>query len=52
MKSQMIIERRQRQRGEGVMAQIENLTYNVLRKHGINGPAEELSPGKLPEKTA
>ncbi|MGA2355089.1 MAG: hypothetical protein ABSG02_11370 [Terriglobales bacterium] len=53
MKTQVtIMERRQYQRGQGVLAQIENLTYNVLRKYGINGSAAELNPGTLPEKAA
>ncbi len=53
MKGQvMIMERRHRQRGGGIIDEIENLTYNVLRKYGINGPADELGPKLLPEKTA
>jgi hypothetical protein len=51
MKSQVLImERRHRQRGDGIIAEIENLTYNVLRKYGINGPADE--PGPMPKKAA
>jgi hypothetical protein len=53
MKSQVIImERRHRQRGGGVIAEIENLTDNALRKYGINGPADEPGPNRLPEKAA
>jgi hypothetical protein len=44
MKTQEVIlmERRLRPR-EGVIAEIENLTYSVLRRYGINGPAEQPS---------
>ncbi|HEY4842373.1 MAG TPA: hypothetical protein VIH78_10425 [Terriglobales bacterium] len=53
MKTQlMIMERRHRQRGDGVIAEIEDLTYNILRKYGINGPADDLSRNSLPEKAA
>lgn len=53
MKTQvMLMERRQYQRGQGVLTQIEDLTYSVLRKYGINGSAAELNPGTLPEKAA
>jgi hypothetical protein len=53
MKTQVtIMERRHRQRGDGVIAEIEDLTYNVLRKYGIDGPADELSTNSLPEKAA
>jgi hypothetical protein len=47
----MIMERRHRQRGDGVIAEIEDLTYNILRKYGINGLADDLNPN-LPEKAA
>ena len=45
MKTQqlIIIERRQRAR-EGVFAEIENITYNVLRRYGINGPSRATQP--------
>lgn len=45
MKTQQVIftDRRQRPR-EGVMAEIENLTYSVLRRYGINGPTEQHNP--------
>jgi hypothetical protein len=51
MKSQVtIMERRQHPR-QGVMAEIEDLTYRVLRKYEINGPTEK--PGSaVPEKAA
>lgn len=53
MKAQvMIMERRHRQRGDGVIAEIEDLTYNVLRKYGINSPGGELSSDHAPEKAA
>jgi hypothetical protein len=39
------MERRQRPR-HGVMAEIENLTYNVLRRYEINAPTEQRSPEK------
>jgi hypothetical protein len=46
------MERRHRQRGDGIIAEIENLTYNVLRNYGIHGPADELGPNRLSEKAA
>jgi hypothetical protein len=55
MKTQMMaptVERRQHQRGQGAVTEIENLTYNVLRKYGISGPAEELNSGQLSGKAA
>jgi hypothetical protein len=47
MKTQQVIimDRRQHPRG-GVIAQIENLTYSVLRRYGINGLTEQHSPEK------
>jgi hypothetical protein len=48
----MIMEHRHRQRGDGVIAEIEDLTYSILRKYGISGPADDLSPSGLPEKAA
>jgi len=53
MKTQQVIftDRRQRPR-EGVMAEIENLTYSVLRRYGINGPTEQHSPSSMVEKAA
>ena len=38
MKTQVIIMDRRQHRREGVLAEIENVTYTVLRKYGINGP--------------
>jgi hypothetical protein len=29
------------------MAEIENLTYSVLRRYGINGPTEQPSPSSM-----
>ncbi len=51
MKNQpvMIMERRQRVR-EGVISEIEDLTYNVLRRYGINGPSEQNSSSGTAEK--
>jgi len=43
-------DRRQRPR-YGVFAEIENLTYSVLRRYGINGPTELHSPSSI-EKAA
>jgi len=45
MKNQQVIimDRRQRPR-YGALAEIENLTYSVLRRYGINGPTEQHSP--------
>jgi hypothetical protein len=53
MKTQQVIvtDRRQRPR-EGVMAEIENLTYSVLRRYGINGPTEQHNPNSMLEKAA
>ena len=53
MKTQQLIimERRQRAR-EGVFAEIEDITYNVLRRYGINGPTEQHSPSSMHEKAA
>jgi len=53
MKTQemIITDRRQRPR-YGVMAEIENLTYSVLRRYGINGPTEQHSPSSVLEKAA
>ena len=52
MKTQpmITIDRRQRPR-YGVLAEIENLTYSVLRRYGINGPTEQHSPSSI-EKAA
>ena len=52
MKTEQVItlDRRQRAR-EGVLAEIENITYNVLRRYGINGPTEH-SPSSMVEKAA
>jgi hypothetical protein len=52
MKTQpmIIIDRRQRPR-YGVFAEVENLTYSVLRRYGINGPTEQHSPSSI-EKAA
>ena len=52
MKTQQvtIMERRQRSR-YGVLAEIENITYSVLRKYGINGTTE-YSPSSMVEKAA
>jgi len=46
-----IMDRRERPR-EGVIAEIENLTYSVLRRYGINGPLAQHSPSQMLEKTA
>jgi hypothetical protein len=48
MKTQptIIMDRRQRPR-YGALAEIENLTYSVLRRHGINGPTEQTSPSSM-----
>jgi hypothetical protein len=48
MKTQpmITIDRRQRPR-YGVFAEIENLTYSVLRRYGINGPTEQHSPSSI-----
>ena len=53
MKTQQVIimERRQHPR-QGVIAEIENLTYSVLRRYGINGPTEQHSPSSMLEKAA
>jgi hypothetical protein len=52
MKTQqmILVDRRQRPR-DGVIAEIENLAYNVLRRYGVNGAAEQDSPTSM-EKTA
>ena len=52
MKTQpmIIIDRRQRPR-YGVFAEIENLTYSVLRRYWINVPTELHSPSSI-EKAA
>ncbi len=52
MKTQpvIILDRRQHPRA-GVIAEIENLTYNVLRRYGIRGPTEQHSPGSIAEKS-
>jgi hypothetical protein len=47
----IIMDRRQRSR-QGVFAEIENITYNVLRRYGINGPTEQHSPSTMLEKAA
>jgi len=52
MKTQMIIMDRRQHPREGVIAEIENLTYRVLRKYGINGPTEQSSPRNIPEQAA
>jgi hypothetical protein len=48
MKTQpmFIMDRRQRPR-YGALAEIENLTYSVLRRYGINGPTEHHSPTNM-----
>ncbi len=53
MKTQQVIvmERRQRPR-QGVMAEIENITYSVLRRYGIDGPTEQHSPSSMVETAA
>jgi hypothetical protein len=53
MKTQemIIADRRQRPR-DGVMAEIENLTYSVLRRYGINGPTEQHSTDNVLQKAA
>ncbi|MGA2981104.1 MAG: hypothetical protein ABSD76_16060 [Terriglobales bacterium] len=53
MKTQPVIitDRRQRTR-EGVFAEIENITYNVLRRYGINGLSEQQSLNSRLEKAA
>ncbi len=45
-----IMERRQHPR-QGVLAEIEDLTYRVLRKYGIDGATEQPIP-VVPEKAA
>jgi hypothetical protein len=42
-----VADRRQHAR-EGVLAQIEDVTYRILRKYGINGRAEQRVLGNLP----
>jgi hypothetical protein len=42
----IIIDRRQRPR-YGPIAEIENLTYSVLRRYGITGPTEQHSPTSM-----
>jgi hypothetical protein len=53
MKTQpvMITDRRRHPR-QGVFAEIENITYSVLRRYGINGPTEQQSPRGMFEKAA
>ena len=51
MKTQVIItDRRQRTR-EGVLSEIEDVTYRVLRQYGIS-PAEQPCPSKIAENVA
>jgi hypothetical protein len=52
MKTQAItIDRRQHAR-EGILAEIENLTYSVLRRYEINSTTEQRSPGNMTETAA
>ncbi len=53
MKTEQVImvDRRQRPR-EGVMAEIENITYRVLRRYGIDGPTEQHCLSNMLEKAA
>ena len=41
------VERRDRPRA-GVMAQLENITYSVLRKHGVVGEPNRQTPKLQP----
>ena len=52
MKTQqvLIVDRRERPRG-GVIAEIENLAYSVLRRYGVNDPTEQHGPSNV-EKAA
>jgi hypothetical protein len=45
-----ILDRRHHPR-QGVFAEIENVTYNVLRRYGINGPTDPHSARSTPENT-
>ena len=53
MKTQQVIimERRQHPR-QGVIAEIENLTYSLLRKHGIDDSTAQHSTSSVSEKVA
>jgi hypothetical protein len=43
---------RRRHVREGALAQIEDVTYRILRKYGINGGAEQRVLGNLAENSA
>jgi hypothetical protein len=52
MKTQqrLITDRRHHPR-QGIFAEIENVTYRVLRRYGINSPTDPYRPRSTPEKT-
>jgi hypothetical protein len=47
MKTQAITIDRRLHAREGILAEIENLTYSVLRRYGINDPMEQHSPTSM-----
>jgi hypothetical protein len=51
MKSQqgLITDRRHHPR-QGIFAEIENVTYSVLRRYGINSPTDPYRPRNTREK--
>lgn len=51
MKTQMTITDRRQHTREGVLSEIEDITYRVLRKYGIS-PAEQNCPSKVAENVA
>jgi hypothetical protein len=52
MKTQVtIMERRQHAR-EGMLAEIENITYRVLRQYGVNGPTGQNRLSNMAEEAA
>ena len=52
MKTQVIVMERRRHVREGVLAEIENVTYRVLRNYGINGPKEQHRLSNMAEEAA
>jgi hypothetical protein len=39
MNSQVIFAERRKHSRQGIMGELENITYSVLRKHGVNSEA-------------